>query len=198
MRIAILTFDGFNEIDSFVALNLLGRVDRPDWRAELACEHPTVTSMNGAVVHAQRSLEEARDADAVVIGSGRQTARVVADRGLLDRLALDPRRQLIGSQCSGALVLHALGLLDGAPVCTDRSTAPRIAAHGVRVLEQPFTARGTVASAGGCLASHYLGTWLIWRLAGRADAERALAYVVPVAEEDAYITRALAAVAPYV
>jgi hypothetical protein len=33
MRIAILTFDGFNEIDSFVALNLLNRVKRPGWQA---------------------------------------------------------------------------------------------------------------------------------------------------------------------
>ncbi len=33
MRIAILTFDGFNEIDSFVALNILNRVRREGWNS---------------------------------------------------------------------------------------------------------------------------------------------------------------------
>ena len=32
MHIAILTFDGFNEIDSIVALGVLGRVRKPGWR----------------------------------------------------------------------------------------------------------------------------------------------------------------------
>jgi hypothetical protein len=31
MLIAILTFPGFNEIDSLVALNILGRVNRGSW-----------------------------------------------------------------------------------------------------------------------------------------------------------------------
>jgi len=35
MRIAILTFDGFNEIDSFVAARMLNSVQRPGWRAEI-------------------------------------------------------------------------------------------------------------------------------------------------------------------
>ena len=32
MHIAILTFDGFNELDSFIALGILNRVKRPGWR----------------------------------------------------------------------------------------------------------------------------------------------------------------------
>ena len=36
MRVAILTFDGFNEIDSFVALSMLGRVKRADWSVAIA------------------------------------------------------------------------------------------------------------------------------------------------------------------
>jgi hypothetical protein len=32
MHIAILTFDGFNEIDSVVAPGILNRVKNPDWR----------------------------------------------------------------------------------------------------------------------------------------------------------------------
>ena len=35
MRIAVLTFDGFNEIDSFVASYVLNRVRRPDFKAAI-------------------------------------------------------------------------------------------------------------------------------------------------------------------
>ena len=147
---------------------------------------------------AQQTLEFAREADAVVVGSGKLTARVVADRGLLSRLSLDPGRQLVASQCSGALLLARLGVLGGLPACTDRQTAPLVEAAGVRVLEQPFFASGNVATAGGCLASHYLASWLLWRLGGRALAEEALAYVAPVGEEVEWTARALRTVGMFI
>ena len=41
MQIAILTFDGFNELDSFVALSLLNRVH--GWRATICAPNDRVT-----------------------------------------------------------------------------------------------------------------------------------------------------------
>jgi len=35
MHIAILTFQGFNELDSFIALGVLNRIKKPDWRVTL-------------------------------------------------------------------------------------------------------------------------------------------------------------------
>jgi transcriptional regulator GlxA family with amidase domain len=198
MRIAILTFDGFNEIDSFVAAYLLNRLGLPGWKAEITCPTPVVESARGVRVSAQQPLEFVRDADVVLVGSGRLTPRQVEDEVLLSRIPLDPRRQLVGSQCSGALFLAKLGLLDALPACTDRVSRPLLEAAGVRVLEQPFFARGNVATAGGCLASQYLATWVLWRLAGRDAAEQALSYVVPVGEESEYIARALRAVGSFI
>ena len=57
MRIAILTFDGFNELDSFIALGLLNRLGAQGWKAEIASPTSHVTSMNGVTVQAQRPLE---------------------------------------------------------------------------------------------------------------------------------------------
>jgi hypothetical protein len=59
-----------------------------------------------------------------------------------------------------------LGLLDGVPACTDLVSKPWVVAAGVEVLNQPFFAKGNVATAGGCLASHYLAGWIIARLEG--------------------------------
>jgi len=95
--IAVVTLDGFNEVDSFVSSYMLGRVNRPCWRVAIACPTPQVTSMNGVIVSAQMSL--------------------------------DPAPQLTGSQCSGALLLAKLGLLDGVPVCTDLITRPWVIAR---------------------------------------------------------------------
>ena len=64
-------------------------------------------------------------------------------------------RQLIGSQCSGALVLAKLGLLEGRPACTDLHTKKWVVESGVAVIDQPFYAESNIATAGGCLASQY-------------------------------------------
>ncbi len=191
MHIAILTFDGFNELDSIVALGILNRVKRPGWRVSIACPAPRVTSMNGVVIEAQSSLEDARSADAVIVGSGVKTREIVADASMLARLRFDPGKQLLGAQCSGTLILAKLGLLDGVPACTDLITKPWVEEAGVSVLNQPFIAKGNVATAGGCLSSQYLSAWLITRLVGSEEARRALHYVAPVGEKNEYVERAM-------
>lgn len=196
VHIAILTFDGFNELDSLIALGILNRVKRPDWRVAIASPGARVTSMNGVVMDASATLREARDADAVLVGSGMLTRDVVKDRSIMDELQLDPQRQLLGAQCSGTLVLAKLGLLDGVPACTDLITKPWVEEAGIAVLAQPFFARGNVATAGGCLASQYLAAWVIARLQGPEAARSALHYVSPVGEKDDYVARAMRHVVP--
>jgi transcriptional regulator GlxA family with amidase domain len=197
MHIAILTFEGFNELDSMIALGILNRVKKLDWRVSIASPTARVRSMNGLVVEAQASLREASEADAVIVGSGRQTRQVVADPALMAQLQLDPSRQLLGAQCSGTLVLAKLGLLGGVPACTDLISKPWVEEAGVCVLNQPIVAKGNVATAGGCLASHYLAAWMIARLVGIEAAKSALDYVVPVGERDDYIERAMRNITPY-
>jgi transcriptional regulator GlxA family with amidase domain len=197
MHIAILTFQGFNELDSLIALGVLNRIKKPGWRVTLCCPAPEVTSMNGVTVRAQSSLEDARSADAVIVGSGVLTREIVADPDLMGRLTLDPARQLIGAQCSGTLMLAKLGLLGRVPACTDLTTKPWVQEAGIEVLNQPFYAQGNVATAGGCLASPYLAAWIIARTEGPEAAAAALHYVAPVGEKDDYVSRAMRHITPY-
>jgi transcriptional regulator GlxA family with amidase domain len=197
VHIAILTFPAFNELDSLIALGVLNRIKRPEWRVSLCCPEPEVTSMNGVTVRAQSRLEDAASADAVIVGSGARTREIVADTALMSRLALDPGRQLVAAQCSGTLVLAKLGLLDGVPACTDLVTRPWVLAAGVEVLDQPLYARGNIATAGGCLASAYLAGWLIARRLGLDAAADALRYVAPVGEKDGYVANAMQRLGPY-
>ena len=197
MRIAILTFEGFNELDSFIASAMLNRVKQPELRALLVCPTEKVASMNGVVVHSQAPLSFAREAEAVIVGSGVNTRELVRTPELMAQLKLDPSRQVIGGQCSGALVLAKLGLLGDLPACTDSTTKPWVEEAGVKVLEQPFVAHGNVATAGGCLSAHYLAAWVIARLAGWEAAQSVVRYVAPVGQKQEYVNRARAAVGQY-
>jgi transcriptional regulator GlxA family with amidase domain len=154
--------------------------------------------MNGVVLKAQATLEEAANADAVIVGSGRLTRQVVADASLMARIKLDPARQLLAAQCSGTLILAKLGLLQDVPACTDVTTKPWVEEAGVRTLDQPFVANGNVATAGGCLASQYLAAWMIARLEGIEAARSAMHYVAPVGEKEAYVERAMKNIAPFI
>ena len=142
MQIAVLTFDGFNEIDSFVAVHILNRLRPKGWKAFITSPDAVVTSMNGVVVQAERRLEFVSEADAVIIGSGVKTVELVKDAPLLARIRLDPQRQLVASQCSGTLLLAKLGLLHGRPACTDLNTKKWVVEAGVSVIDQPFLCRG--------------------------------------------------------
>jgi transcriptional regulator GlxA family with amidase domain len=190
MDIAVLTFEGFNELDSFVVAALLNRAGQ---NAFITTPAERVKSMWGVEIAGQKPLEFANQADAVVIGSGPGTRRVVKDPAMLARLKLDPGRQMIASQCSGVLILERLGLVAaGQTICTDLTNAERAKALGLVVSDQPFIARGNVATAGGCLASQYIAAWIVERAEGAKAARDMIWYAAPVGEKDAYADRALA------
>lgn len=153
--------------------------------------------MNGVTVDRQSTLAEVPTADAVIVGSGIKTREIVNESEIMSALRLDPSRQLIGAQCSGALILAKLGLLANVPACTDLTTKPWAQEAGVEVLSQPFYASGNIGTAGGCFASQYLAAWIIARTEGEEAARDALHYVAPAGENDEYVSRALKNIKPY-
>ncbi|KZM40245.1 MAG: DJ-1/PfpI family protein [Marinomonas sp.] len=198
MHISILTFDGFNELDSFIAYGILNRIKKPNWRVSIAGSSPQITSMNGLLVDRQIDLIEASKTDVVLVGSGMKTRDVVLDQSIISQLSLNPSRQLIGAQCSGALVLAKLGLLNEVPACTDLTTKPWVQEAGVKVLNQAFYANQNTATAGGCLSSIYLAAWVIARLEGVEAMKSAIDYVAPVGEKEAYVELVMQQVMPFI
>ncbi|EJM79783.1 hypothetical protein PMI34_05648 [Pseudomonas sp. GM74] len=201
MHIAILTFDGFNELDSLIAYGMLSRVSLlgdKDWRVTIASPTPQVTSMNGLTVDAHIDLVEACQADAVLVGSGRKTREVAATPGIMEQLQFDPARQLLAAQCSGTFLLARLGLLGDAPACTDAISKPWVVEAGVNVVNQAFYANGNIATAGGCLASPYLAAWILARLKGRETAREVLNNFAPVGEKDEYVARGMAHIEAFI
>lgn len=197
MNIAILTFEGFNELDSFIAAGILNRMKLHGWNVQICSPTERVTSMNGVTIEAQQPLEFANQADVVLFGSGIYTRDIAHDEQMLSRLELNPETQLIGGQCSGTLLMSKLGLLNDIPACTDLTTKPWVIESGVTVLEQAFYARDNIATAGGCLASEYLAAWVIAKLGGTEQARAALHYTAPVGEKEQRVEHSLAVVSGY-
>ena len=198
MNIAVLTFEGFNELDSFIAASIMNRMKDYGWNVQITCPSESVTSMNGVTIVAQQPLEFANTADAVLFGSGSLTRNVAKDPSILSRLSLNPDKQLICGQCSGALLLSVLGLLNNVPACTDLASKPWVIESGVDVLNQSFFAKGNIATAGGCLSSKYLAAWVISKLADKASAEAAIHYVAPVGEKEKTVNHCMSVIAEYI
>ncbi len=197
MNIAILTFDGFNELDSIVAFGILNRMKEHGFNVQITSPTKTVTSMNGLTIEAQQQLEFANSADVVLFGSGLKTRDIAKDETILSRLSLDKDKQIIVGQCSGTLLLSVLGILEDIPACTDLITKPWVIESGVEVLNQAFYAKGNIATAGGCLSSKYLATWIIAKLLGKEKASEAIYYVAPVGKKEQEIEECLKTIEDY-
>ncbi len=187
MRIALLAFDGFDELELFILCGLLNRLGTHGWKAEITSQASQITSMSGVTVHAARPLEFANEADAVVFGSNTYARAMAENSALVDRFQLDPLRQLIAAQGSGSLMLGRLGLLAEMPVCADAHTKPWLNEAGVRVVKEPFHARGSVATASGGLAAPYLAAWLMMRSAGKEATQQALQEAAPEGQKEPYV-----------
>lgn len=198
MLISILTFQGYNELDSFIALGVLNRIKKPHWRVNICCPEAYVTSLNGVTVKAQSRLEDIENSDAVIVGSGMLTRDIVKNSEIMNKIKLNPSKQLIAAQCSGTLILAKLGLLGKIPACTDLTTKPWVLEAGVEVLNEPFYAEQNIATAGGCFSSQYLAAWIIAKTEGLKAASEALYYVAPVGEKEEYVMRAMANIEKFI
>ena len=69
---------------------------------------------------------------------------------------------------------------------------------GVEVLNQPFTAKENIATAGGCMSSQYLAAWVIAKISGIESAGSAIHYVAPVGEKDASVSHCLSVITPFI
>lgn len=181
-RVVLVAFDQYTDIDVVILWDLLNRIDDPSWSVRILGDRPQLQSMSGLVLPVHGPLSEAHDADAVLFASGRGTRLKMKDPDFLGQFHFDLERQIVGSICSGALLLAALGLLGKGPATTYPTAVPLLQSLGVEVREAPFVSLGRVATAGGCLAAQYLAGWVIEHLRGRELRERVLRSCQPVGE----------------
>lgn len=186
MRISVIAYEGFTDVDLFLPFDFFHRVKVPygadyrgDWSVRLLSDQPRLTSYSGVEITAHGGLGEAAAADAVFIVSGDGSRAKLADLAFMRSLQLDPARQIIGGIDSGALIMAGLGLLDGLSATTYSTILHELEAMGVRAETQALVVHGNVATAGGCLASLDLCGWMVERLIGADAAAKVRASFAP-------------------
>jgi len=197
MKISILTFQEFNELDSLIVYGILNHVKKSNWQINICSPDKNITSMNNLKINSHSDLSDIEKSDVVIVGSGMKTREIANDSNILNQIKLNPQKQIICSQCSGALILSKLSLLENIPVCTDLIHKKFVEESGVIVLDQPFYASGNIASAGGCLSSQYLAFFVISKILDIDNAIKAIYYFAPTGQKDIYVDMAISNVKKY-
>ncbi|CAA9385610.1 MAG: Transcriptional regulator, AraC family [uncultured Pyrinomonadaceae bacterium] len=176
MKISIITFDDFTDLDLFILWDLLNRVEKADWQVKLLGDKAVHTSTTGIEIKMHGRLAEANSSDAVLFCSGKGTRQKMTDEKFLSSFTLDESRQLVGAIDSGALLLGALGFLRGKCATSYPSAEIKQAleSFGATVVWQSFVREGNVATAAQCLSGKFLAGWIIETLVGAEAAAKAL------------------------
>ena len=160
MHVAIILFDGFDELDAVGPYRVFegAATAGADVTVSLVTVEPaeTVTASHGLQVVPDGTLDSATPDLVVVPGGGwndrdEQGAWAEAERGdIPDRLArLHEAGIPIASVCTGAMLLERAGLLDGRPAATHHGARADLAATDAIVRDDRVVDDGDILTAGG-------------------------------------------------
>ncbi len=184
-KISLIIFDDFTEIDLFLMWDILGR-NKQDWQVNILGTKSFHQSSNGLNIPTHGHIKDANNADVVLFSSGKGTREVIKDQEFISTFALNPKQQLIGSICSGALVLATLGLLKDKKATTHSRAKQQLISMGIEVIDKPFICYDKIATAGGCLSAQYLVGWVIEKLCGSQKKKELLQEIFPVGQINLY------------
>jgi transcriptional regulator GlxA family with amidase domain len=176
MRVEIVVFDGFDEIDVFGPFEVMSSAG---FDVDLvAVESPgVVMSMRGVSLNVSGVLGTGEGV--VVPGGGwlnhaEQGSWAQAERGILPkRLAeIAPDTRWLASVCTGTMLLASAGLLIGRYATTNRNAFGELAPYVAEVVDERVVDDGDRITAGGLTAGLDLGLWITERELGSNVADR--------------------------
>lgn len=173
MRIEIVVFDGFDELDAIGPLEVLRNLAlaRSEVTVALVAPEPVaaVEAAHGLRLEVDAELSDSADL-LVVPGGGWVDGREDGVRGEIAQGTL-PRRlaaahaggTTVAGVCTGVMLLAAADLLDGRVATTHGSAQEDLAGHGARVVGARVVDDGDVITCGGVTAGLDLAFWLVER-----------------------------------
>ena len=174
MQIDIILFDGFDELDAIAPYEVLrtaAELGAPIDVTLVGAHGPAaITASHKARIFVERGPSV--DADMLIVpgggyfhGSGirtelelRELPRVVA--------AAHARGAIVGSVCTGAMLLAATGITAGRRMTTHHLAIEDLRASGAEIVDGRFVDDGDIVSAGGVTSGIDLALHLVERFAG--------------------------------
>jgi transcriptional regulator GlxA family with amidase domain len=177
MRVEILTFDGFDELDVVGAWEVLrSAAERgASWDVRLTARNAPATlhAAHGMTIVVDHAPSDPPP-DLLIVPGGGWAAR--AEQGVHAELrtgwvgalasSVIERGGVVASVCTGALLLAAAGLLRDRPASTHGSARGALVELGARVVDARVVDDGDVVTAGGITAGIDLALWLVERFHG--------------------------------
>ncbi len=173
MRVAILIYDGFDELDAIGPYEVLRNAGRggADLTVELVTREPAerVSASHGLAIEPQGVLDSSYDLVIVPGGGWGERAETgawgEAQRGHLPASIRRAREDgaAVASVCTGAMLLAAAGLTAGRPATTHPSALEELASSGADVVEERVVDDGDLLTAGGVTAGIDMALWLVER-----------------------------------
>lgn len=164
MRVAILLFDGVEELDAVGVYEVLAKAKQLHPQLDLTVRtralKEDVTGALGLRILAHEVKRDFSDVDLLIVPGGPGRSSVVRDLRLLEDLARFATRKPIASVATGAFILRQAGLLHGSPEPTEPTADPGAGVEPDEIPER-ITEDGDVTTAGGVTASLDLGLHLL-------------------------------------
>lgn len=166
MRIAILLFDRLAAQDAIGPYEVMRCV--PGWEVGfVGLRRGEVRAEGGLGLMVDRTLEQATEADLVLVPGGRGSDDLLEDDAVLGWLRqVDERTRWTTSVCTGSLVLGAAGLLEGKRATSNWLFLDHLRRYGADPVGGRWVEDGKTLTAAGVTAGIDMALHLVGREAG--------------------------------
>ncbi|WP_008312326.1 DJ-1/PfpI family protein [Leptolyngbya sp. PCC 6406] len=178
MKVQIIIFDGFDELDAIAPLEVLRSAAEigADIQAELVTldSSTEIVAAHGLRVQPDAKLGIDQKSDILIVPGGgwgnraTQGAWAEAQRGEIPKAIsrLHQSGTTIASVCTGAMLVAETGLLKGRPAITHHVAIEELRASGAEIINARVVDDGDIVTAGGVTSGLDLTLWLIERYFG--------------------------------
>lgn len=183
MRIDIVLFPGFDELDALAPFEVLQNAVPlgVDFQVRLVSSSGAgeVVGAHTLRVYAEASLRDEPRPELIVVPGGgwndrsEKGARAEVERGDIPAYLAELHQTgtTVAAVCTGAMLVAAAGLLRGRPAITHHSAMEDLRAMGAEVIHERVVDHGEVITAGGVTSDLDLALWLVERFASKDMAE---------------------------
>ena len=183
-NIAFILFPDFEELDfvgPYEVMAMASKYIDQNWHVYSVAETPMVRAFHGLQVAADHNFEEAPKPDMICIPGGFGTRPGMTNEPLLSYIKrTGAEAQLVTSVCTGAMLLHAAGFLEGKRATTHWGAKQELRELGgnVEIVDgERWVHDGNVITAAGVSAGIDMALYVVGQLKSPDDARKVQAFM---------------------